>query len=265
MKRLLALLILLAGMISTAAFPLPAMAQAQEQAPVSFPFEGEINTDGANVRLDSTVGAQVLCTMQRTEPVEVIAQLYDWYKIRLPKSAPAFVHKSLVAPVDGKTIRVMKSNVNVRMGASENTPILGKVGVDEVLTVVGDGGEWFRIEAPRTTYGWINKKLVHPFRTGIAQMKKAPEAPVKKAPEAEPLGKDEVRIIGTIGPYGKVIKRPATHKLTAEDGTVYLLKGNQQSLNALYYRKVRITGKVTPQKKASLPPVVEARQIELLE
>ncbi|HNW39700.1 MAG TPA: SH3 domain-containing protein, partial [Candidatus Omnitrophota bacterium] len=58
-------------------------------------FTGQINADGINVRVDSTVGAQVICTLAKGELVEVSGGVYDWYKIRLPKEAPAYIRKDL--------------------------------------------------------------------------------------------------------------------------------------------------------------------------
>lgn len=253
------------------------LAQEKVPEPTSFPFDGEINQDGANVRLDSTVGAQSICTMARTEPVEVVAQQYDWYKIRLPKHAPAFVKKNLVAPVDDKTVKVLRSNVNIRFGPSETTAILGKASKDEIMIVTGDSGEWFQVEPPGMAYGYINKKLVLPFRTGMAPAagprkaeRKHVEQPAAagktETPPPDDLAKDEIATIGIVEPYGKVINREATHKLTSTaEGTIFLLKATRSSLDALNYRKVKITGKLIEPPRPRHYPVIEVRKLELLD
>ena len=57
-------------------------------------FNGEITSDNINIRTDSTVGSDIICALKKHDKVEVTAELYDWYKIRLPKNAPSFVKKS---------------------------------------------------------------------------------------------------------------------------------------------------------------------------
>ena len=66
-------------------------------------FHGEINTNNINIRSDSTVISKVICVSSKGEPVEVVKESYEWYKIRLPKTAPSFIKKNLVSLIDEKT------------------------------------------------------------------------------------------------------------------------------------------------------------------
>ena len=225
------------------------------------------------MRTDSTVGATVICTLNRGEPVSVAGELYEWYRIRLPKDAPSYVKKTLVAPVDDKTAKVLKDKVNIRLSPGESSPILGKANKDDMLHVVGSEGEWFKVRPTARCSGWIHKQFVLPFRTGMA--------PKEKAPDSKPLPEEpakEVTLEGIIEPYGKVVNRIATHKLIVREQVdcpddrqqdcyqqkIFLLKGSRPNLNTLTYHKVKVTGMVTGKTEQKYP-VIEISKVELLQ
>jgi uncharacterized protein YgiM (DUF1202 family) len=72
-------------------------------AEVFQPFQGEINADGTNIRSDSTVSSETICVLNKGERIEIIAQLYGWYKIRLPKNAPSYIKRSFLECINYKT------------------------------------------------------------------------------------------------------------------------------------------------------------------
>ena len=80
-------------------------------------FTGQINANGINVRVDSSVSAEVICTLAKGELVEVVWEAYDWYKIRLPKEAPAYIKKNLLEC----------NNVNADFAASSGKCLSAKV------------------------------------------------------------------------------------------------------------------------------------------
>ncbi len=251
---------------------------AKEAKPeISIPFDGEINANMINVRADSTIGSDVICSINRGEPVSVIGQLYDWYKIRIPKGCPAYIHKSLVAPLDDKTVKVLKNRVNIRLRPEEQSPIIGKANADEIVTVTGSAGDWFKIEPIASSFGWVNKKFVHPFRTGIIpaqppqttddQIKAVKRAQESAPPIIEDAQQGTITVIGVVEPYGKVINRKATHKLVVKDPAgytkVFLLKGTKSRLNALHFRTVKVVGKPYGVEPQSQYPIIEVNSIQL--
>jgi len=194
----------------------------------SFPFKGKVNADNINVRTDSTVSSEAICSLNRDADVEVISQIYDWYKIKLPPKTPSFIKKDFATMIDDKTAKVSGDNVNIRLRPDTSSAIVGRVNKDEVVSILEDKGEWYRIEPASSTFGWIHKRFVKRQEEKLAQ----------KGEEKEEI----VSVEGVIKP--KTMKRIATHKLITEDNKLYLLRGDKDSLVALSHRKVRVTGKL---------------------
>lgn len=219
-------------------------------------FQGETNGNSINVRSDSTVSAESICKVDKGERVEVISELYDWYKIRLPENASVFIKHDLATPIDGQTARVEKNNVNIRLKANESSPIIGSVQKNEIVNVIKDKGEWYEIKPTNNSFGWVHKKFVHKIDTNKTEGTK-----IEKNQQADLL---VTTIEGLIKPYGKFIKRIATHTLTTEDKKIFLLKGNKENLNLLNNQRVRIIGKLIQHVKEKYP-LIEIEKIEALE
>lgn len=227
-------------------------------------FQGEVNSGNINIRSDSTLNAQIICTVSKGERLEIILELYDWYKIRLPKNAPSYIKKSLAECInfaqDSKTClsaKISKDRVNIRLKPSESSAILGKLNKDEVVNILEDKGGWYKIEPALNSFGWIHKKFVNKVYLKEKSIQKNLEDTKLLKPK-EGTSNKNITIEGIIKPYGKIIKRIATHKLITADNKIYLLRGNKESLDALNYHKVKIMGKIIDAPKEKYP-VIEIR------
>jgi SH3-like domain-containing protein len=223
------------------------------------PFKGRVNADQINIRCDSTVASEMITVLTKGDEVEVVGELYDWYKIRLPKNSPCYVFKDMVGVLDEKNVVVSRENVNIRLRPSTSSCVLGKVNKDEVLGVLSTEGDWLKIKPVKNSFGWVNKMFVD--QVVVAKGKVSRPASLAKVVE---LGQGEILIEGIIRPYGKVISRPARHKIIAEGYKTYLLSGDRDSLDALNYRRVKVTGKVLPTTRQKYP-LVEVLKLELLD
>lgn len=229
-------------------------------------FLGRINSDNINIRSDSTINSQVISSINREEIVEVVNELYNWYKIRLPIKAPSFIRKDFVSNVDDKTGLVLKTNVNVRLRPSESSAILGKLGKDEVINILQESGAWYKISPVNNSFGWIYKKFVD--KTTVPVVKNLPVSkPVMITQTKEEIlvkdGPDgEIVVVGILRSYGRVIHRSATHKLITAD-KIFLLKGNIENFNSLINHRVKVTGKIMA-KKTNKYPIIEISKMEIL-
>jgi len=237
-------------------------------------FRGEVNANDINIRYDSTVNSEVICKINKGECVEIILELYNWYKIRLPKLAPSFIRKNLVTLIDDKTAKVLKNNVNIRLHPNESSPILGKVDQNEIINILEDKGGWYKIEPVNNSFGWIHKKFVSKSCAEKISIQEETKA-INKIENTKPVEKIEmgeviattslgqsITVEGVINPYGKIFKRKGTHKFISEDNKIFLLKGSKKSLDVLNYHRVKIIGKLVDDPKQKYP-IIEVEKTEL--
>ena len=142
----------------------------------TFPFTGEINSDNINIRSDSTVTSPIVCQAPKKTRLEVIKESYGWYKVRLPKNASCYINKGMVEcitkpqgqqfPANQITnqicqeAKVIKENVNIRQAATQKSSILGIADNGEIVTVIGEEGEWYKIVPTANAFGWVNKRFI---------------------------------------------------------------------------------------------------------
>lgn len=242
------------------------------QAEGVFPFKGLVNANSINIRSDSRVSAEIICTVNKNECLEIVSEFFDWYKVRLPPTAPSFVRKDLVTIINRNDIKpadninvninpsqaasVSKDSVNVRLYPNQSSVILGKVSRNEIVTVLEEKGQWYRIEPPRSAHGWIYKKFVH---KGCD-----PCGVVAPAERINDVKDKSVAVQGKVEPYGRILGRIATHRLITQNKEKFLLKGNKSVLNTLTYKMVRIDGRVIAFDEREKCPVIEIDKIEAL-
>lgn len=228
-------------------------------------FKGQINAENINVRVDATVGSDVICVLSKGELVEVASEAYDWYKIRLPKEAPSYVKDDLVECINLDTInsqgtclnaKVIKDRINIRLGPSESAWILGKADKLTVVNILDKKGHWFKIEPIYQSFGWVNKKFVNK-EIVLPKKKEAIGLLVNKGIQPS----NSLVVEGVVSPYGVVLWRKATHKLTTQENKIYLLSGDRKGLNSLNYHKVKVTGKLISPAAAKYPII----QIDIIE
>ncbi len=227
-----------------------------------FPFPGEVNANNTNVRSDSTVSSRVICTLSRSQQLEVVSEYYEWYKIRLPKCAPLFIKKGVAECINYKdqtqicqNAKALTDRINVRLGPDESSAIVGRLDKNEIINIRGEKKDWYKIEAIQNSFGWINKKFVNK----ILPINKTDNA--KEENTKEPS--DNIVIEGIVKPQGKIFRRPATHKLITESNEIFLLKGDRAGLDTLNYHKVKITGKNISTLKQKYP-VIEIIKMEVI-
>lgn len=219
-------------------------------------FTGEVNADNINIRSDSTPSAEIICTVNKGRRLAVVFEHYDWYKVRLPKNAPAFVKKELVSVSNSSTsAKVLKENVNIRLRPNESARILGSVTVDEILVIRDDKGDWLRVEAPVNTFGWINKKFINKVSGNL---------PLAATTVLNELKAESVTLEGVIKPCGMFFRRLATHKLEVDQDKIFLLKADKAMLDNLNQRRVKLTGRLVISENVKYP-IIEVTKVEKIE
>jgi uncharacterized protein YgiM (DUF1202 family) len=218
-----------------------------------FPFKGEVNEPDINVRVDSTIGAPVICVLRKGERVKVLSEAYDWYRIVLPRGAPSYIHKDfiLIGENDKNTGRVLKDNVNVRLRPDIGSPIVGQINKDETVAIVRLSGDWLKIDPPASTAGWVNKGFINRFTVALKEDKKGTGSAVEEHIIIEGLLKK------------KVFTRAAPYKLISVSGDLFLISGDTNLLAKFASQHVRITGVL--RNTYDDPPIVDVQKIESIQ
>ncbi|MDD5255096.1 MAG: SH3 domain-containing protein [Candidatus Omnitrophica bacterium] len=222
------------------------------------PFRGEVTSEGINVRADATTTSEIVCTLKKDEPFEVVAERYGWYKIRLPKPAPLYIRKDMLEPLEGKTYQVSKENVNLRLRPNESALILGKADRGEVLTVLEEKEGWYRITPVPNSFAWVHAKFVRKSEAPEEiKAKGADSGALKETPAVLAEEGKEITVEGLVKP--KTIKTIASHKLIIRTGRgkdLYLLKGDRAELNTFNSRNARVTGTVEYGQNLEYPSII---------
>ncbi|MBU0547847.1 MAG: SH3 domain-containing protein [Candidatus Omnitrophica bacterium] len=239
-------------------------------------FTGQINADNINVRVDATVNSTVVCTISKGQLVEVVSEVYDWYKIRLPKAAPSYIKKDLVECINNNSAKcfnakVTRDRVNIRLEPSKSSWIIGKADKLTVVNIIHDEDSWYKIEPIYQSYGWVNRKFIDKNIIVFKEEGKQTTAnqQVALATGGQTTANQQISqpldlvVEGTISPYGVVLWRKATHKLVTNSKKIYFLKGNRKGLDSLNYCKVKVTGKLINPKNSRYP-IIEVAIIEVL-
>ncbi len=225
-------------------------------------FQARATENGINIRTDSTTSSQIISVLKKGDYVDVVGEFYDWYRIRLPITAPAFIRKDMVEIIDQRSARVTKNNVNIRLHATTKAAVIGKAAKYETVFIAEDRGEWYKIYPTLNTYGWVNKNLMvkankpkePPFSIPVS----AGTGIAKQKPEA-----DKVVVEGLL--KKKVFTRQATHKLITADKKVYLISAPKINLRPYNDRRVRVTGRTSKSSPQAPDLTLEADKIEALD
>ncbi len=220
--------------------------------PQQYLFEAEVSNDGVNVRVDSTTSAEIICTLNKNERLDVLSKLYDWYKIRLPHNAPSFIKKNFVAIEKENVGKILNDDVNIRLRPDLSSPILGRVNKDDLVNILEDNGDWYRIEPVKNSSGWIHSMFVN-------KVQKKEVKPVSKKEGG--IAEERITVEGII--KAKTITRIATHKLICQDRKIYLLKSREANLGSFDSRKIKVTGKL--ENPTANNPIIEVEKIEALD
>ncbi len=145
--------------------------------------------------------------------------------------------------------------------------MIGKARINEALTVVGESGNWFKIEPVSDSYGWVHNKFI---KQGCAAEAKNNTIPTAEKPSLQnilpsiAISGQNIVAEGVVKPYGRFFKRTTSHKLILANKQSYLLKGDKKSLDPLNNRLVKITGIIQTQKN-NKEQIIEIHKIEVLD
>ena len=223
-----------------------------------FPFSGVVKADKVNIRAGQNKNFEALGSLKQGDTIVVVGQSFNWYKIKLPDDAQAYVSRKLVQFLRDNTGEVSGSRVNIRARASLESAVIGQLTKGTLVKIVETSDEWYRIEPAEGIYGWVLTDLVE-FQSGSIPSPKVVQLPSKniyaqqreeqerrraeEEKKRQELERQKVSLEGTLvmisaGAPGSEIR----HQITAEDGQVFYLMGYRSILDGFLNHRVRVEG-----------------------
>ncbi|MDD5669055.1 MAG: SH3 domain-containing protein, partial [Candidatus Omnitrophica bacterium] len=208
-----------------------------------------------------------------------------------PETVPRSVVLSDVA-VTEKTFKVKVAGdvVNVRAGAGESFPIIGKVVKDQELAVLDELNGWCRIEPPQDSYGWIYKRFVtkdagacSKSSTAVSDLKttvqegkivvpvvatvggeKTATTGVSAVKVSEQPASQEITVRGVVKRFGNIFFKRDKFKIVTPEKKVFLLEYSKSSLEGFLFQTVSVTGTLRVVSKPGIQ-TIEVSKIEVVD
>ncbi len=178
------------------------------------PRIGFIKNKVSNVRAGDNINYEILCKLEKGDPVKLIDKRYSWYKINLPREAYVYIKDDYVDLNYEKGKKIGEVNalrVNLRAGPGTKYSILGQVSKPESLRVISkEEGGWYKIEPPQGTGGWVHSKQIALSFVEKDEIKKIEQVEEKKdavtvakketSPKIKRKGSEKIKLERMPGP-----------------------------------------------------------------
>lgn len=252
------------------------------------PQRGIVQADDVNIRAGNSLNHEILTQAQRADLVTIRETESEWYRIDVPTTASCYIHSAFVTIPSNRPEQgmVTANRVNLRARPTTSSSILGQVHEGDIVTIrKRQDAEWLAIAPPPSASGWIHRQFVtinqetpvtavaasSPPSSGDAGSASEPEAVTTlTSPHEAAAATTEVESepppptaiwFGTIQDLGRLVARPAHHKLVQDRRVIAFLVSEQYDLNRFLHRPVRVWGDiVTPPDRRV--PLIRVDRIE---
>jgi SH3-like domain-containing protein len=237
-------------------------AQAQEV----FPFVATVTAKMTNVRAGQNVNFESLGQLNKGDDIIVVGASYDWRKIKLSSETKVYVSAGFVKDLGNGTGEVTANQLNIRATASNNASVLGQLKKGELIRILDRKDDWYEIESPDQSFGWILKDFIA-FKSTQIPPARLVQGPVKnvvsdKLPEVvKPVEvpSEIILAVGVVSDLGvQMVSSEVRHYLES-DGKIYALKGYRRIIDGFLHQKVKIEGQEQPDIKAQYPVVLVSK------
>jgi SH3-like domain-containing protein len=120
-----------------------------------FPCDGEINTDGVNLRAGPSLNYEAAHRLDRGALVVVTGRRRGWYRVESPEEAVFYVSARYLS--DGT---VVCGRLNVRVKPSPSSTVVCQLVRGEHVEEIERDGEWAAIKAPDCAELWVSAELI---------------------------------------------------------------------------------------------------------
>lgn len=141
--------------------------QPQTGQPSSSSQTATVKTDGLNLRSEPNTTSAIQATLPVGSKLTVLEKQVDWYRISTADGKTGWVagwhitvnQPSMPTP-SGPYVTIMNSDTNVRSGPSTDHAVIKQVQPGEKYGIANKSGEWFQVNFPDGSTGYIAGWLV---------------------------------------------------------------------------------------------------------
>ncbi len=250
-----------------------AVRTSAEETKEKFPFQAVVTADDPNLRSGPNINFEVLSRLKKDQKVVVVERSFDWYKIKLPSDASAFISEKFLKPRTEDIGMVTGNRVNIRCGAGEKFTIIGKAPQGLRVRIREHVSGWFRIEPAEGMFGWVDSQfisfqslvipqpvvIIEPSRNIYRKAAKPPEPPKIQEP---PL----FSVVGRVEDIGRIVSsKDVRYKIVVDGKTTYLLEGDRTLFDRLVGYTIKVEGNLKPDPQKRFPhPVISVIKINTI-
>jgi SH3-like domain-containing protein len=117
-----------------------------------------VGVDRANIRSGAGTDHEILWSVGKYYPLDILKKSGNWYKIRDFEDDEGWVFHSLLKKIPTVIVKAPLVNVRERPGTKSRVLFQAEKGVS--FKRLGKKGEWFKIQHADGEVGWIHKSLV---------------------------------------------------------------------------------------------------------
>lgn len=235
----------------------------QARAQEVYPFVARISAQNANIRAGQNINFESLGQIKHGETLVVVGESFDWRKVKLPVDAKVYVSAGFVKDLGHSIGEVTGNRLNIRAAALPTASIVGQLRKGENVRILEKVNDWYRIEPPDQSFGWVSKDLVEFMKTSIPAPRQAPSLQAQldeeKQQQEAKLAEEKARnfsVTGIIEESGpKAVSEDIRHFIK-NGNTVYALQGYRGILDGFLHQTVKIEGKLQPDIKSDNPVVL---------
>ncbi|MGK5509490.1 SH3 domain-containing protein [Brevibacillus formosus] len=141
--------------------------QPQTGQPSSSSQTATVKTDGLNLRSEPNTTSAIQATLPAGSKLTVLEKQEDWYRINTADGKTGWVagwhitvnQPSMPTP-SGPYVTIMNPDTNVRSGPSTDHDVIKQVQPGEKYGIANKSGEWFQVNFPDGSTGYIAGWLV---------------------------------------------------------------------------------------------------------
>jgi len=117
-----------------------------------------VSVGKVNVRSGPGTNFDILWSLEKYYPVNVINKKGEWYQTRDFEDDEGWIYGPLLKKIPALVVKVPRSNV--RGGPGTNFGVLFQAEKGVSFKRLGKDGKWFKIQHADGEVGWIHKSLV---------------------------------------------------------------------------------------------------------